>query len=295
MAAMGRRESVRLLEHAHEAGIRHFDVARLYGYGEAEGALGQFLSGRRDRVTVTTKLGLDPPRKSRWLDLARRSARVAVRMAPPLRRLARRRAAGMVQSGRFDVAAAAASFETSLRELRTDHVDVLLLHECEPHDLSDELLEFLHERVAAGDARAFGVATRPDPTRAILRARPDFAGVVQVANAVTQPGAAGLAGQRALITHSALAGALERVHAHVAGGPDRAARWSDALGVDAADRTALGELMLQWALRANPRGVVLFSSRSPDRIAANAALAGPEPRVHAVEALEQLVRSEVLA
>ena len=36
MGALGRRQSLRLLEAAYDAGIRHFDVAPMYGYGEAE-------------------------------------------------------------------------------------------------------------------------------------------------------------------------------------------------------------------------------------------------------------------
>ena len=53
MARLGRRESVRLLEVAHDSGITHFDTARSYGYGEAESAVGDFLvgtAGRGDRV-----------------------------------------------------------------------------------------------------------------------------------------------------------------------------------------------------------------------------------------------------
>ena len=45
MARLGRRESVRLVEIAHDSGITHFDTARAYGYGEAESALGDFLAG----------------------------------------------------------------------------------------------------------------------------------------------------------------------------------------------------------------------------------------------------------
>lgn len=47
-----------ILDHAFELGIRHFDVARLYGYGEAERILGDFLRGIRSEVTITTKCGL---------------------------------------------------------------------------------------------------------------------------------------------------------------------------------------------------------------------------------------------
>jgi aryl-alcohol dehydrogenase-like predicted oxidoreductase len=54
-----------MLERAFALGITHFDVARAYGFGRAEGILGKFLRGRRDQVTVATKLGLQPPRRPR--------------------------------------------------------------------------------------------------------------------------------------------------------------------------------------------------------------------------------------
>ena len=37
-----REEGLRLLEVAYDCGIRHFDVARYYGFGDAEGLLGEF-------------------------------------------------------------------------------------------------------------------------------------------------------------------------------------------------------------------------------------------------------------
>ena len=257
MARVGRRESVRLLEVAFEAGITHFDTARSYGYGEAESALGDFLPGRREQVTVATKLGLEPPRRSRGLAAAKSAARALVAVAPPLRAVARRGAATMVKQGRFAVPEARASLETSLRELRTDHVDLLLMHECEPDDLSDELLEYLNGAVTEGKVRAFGIATRPAPSRAIAAERPDFARVVQVENGMTAPtlAAAPELSRRGVVTHSALMG-LDDVAAHAAD-----------LG-----REAVAELMLAWAARSNPDGIVLFSSVVPDHIRRNAGL-----------------------
>ena len=55
MGAMSGRDSLALLEAAYDAGIRHFDVAPRYGYGEAESCLGEFLQRHRGQVTVTTK------------------------------------------------------------------------------------------------------------------------------------------------------------------------------------------------------------------------------------------------
>ena len=62
MGALGRRQSLRLLEAAYDAGIRHFDVAPMYGYGEAESCLGEFLQRHPGQLTVTTKYGIAPPK-----------------------------------------------------------------------------------------------------------------------------------------------------------------------------------------------------------------------------------------
>jgi len=297
MARMGKKESVHLLEQAFDAGITHFDAARLYGYGEAEGALGSFLAGRRDQVTVTTKLGIDPPRRSRGLDLAKAAARRAVAVAPALRKAARSQAGRMVQGGRFGVDAARSSLETSLRELGTDRVDLLLLHECAVADITDELMDLLRGWVADGRVGAFGIATSPDETRAVLATRPDAAETVQLANGITArhvesiPELTG----RAVITHSAVGEGIERIHRHVTRSAQRAAEWTDAVGADCSDRRVLGELMLAWSVLANPEGVVLFSSRKSRRIRANAGLSAPDSRRDKVEALAALVRVELLS
>ena len=53
-------ERLRLLDAAHDAGIRHFDVAPMYGLGLAERELGRFIRHRRDAVVVATKFGIAP-------------------------------------------------------------------------------------------------------------------------------------------------------------------------------------------------------------------------------------------
>src|ERR1700722_14833981 len=51
----GEKKALQLLETAFDAGVRHFDVARYYGYGESEGILGKFAKSRRAQITITTK------------------------------------------------------------------------------------------------------------------------------------------------------------------------------------------------------------------------------------------------
>jgi diketogulonate reductase-like aldo/keto reductase len=273
MARIGRRQSVRLLEVAHDSGITHFDTARSYGYGEAESALGDFFAHRRDGVTVTTKLGILPPRRSRGLQAAKAVARVAANSAPILRPLLRKGGQSMVRQGRFAPAEARSSLETSLRELRTDTVDILLLHEVRPADLeTDGLLDFLEAVVREGKVRSFGLGTDPRSTRTILAERPEFARVVQFAHdpvdATLDPRS--LTGT-AVFTHSALRTLVGPLSA-LLGDDRRRRRWSEALGTDCGHPATLGRLLLAHALECNAGGVVLFSSASEDRIRANAAL-----------------------
>src|SRR5277367_3530094 len=75
----------RVLEAAFDAGVRHFDTARYYGYGEAEGILGKFLKGRRTEVTITTKFGVNPPRRTTPLSVGLYFGRRIVRLLPGVR------------------------------------------------------------------------------------------------------------------------------------------------------------------------------------------------------------------
>jgi aryl-alcohol dehydrogenase-like predicted oxidoreductase len=248
---VGRAESLRLLERAFDAGITHFDTARSYGYGQVESVLGDFLERHRDEVTVTTKLGITPPPDSSGFRAAKSLARAVTRVAPGARRLLRRGGQRMVSGGRFSAAEARESLETSLRELRVDRVDLLLLHECSPEDLhSDGLLGFLDEAVREGKVGRYGIGTDPASTAAILRESPGSAGVVQIANSAVAPNLESLdvPPESAVITHTPLGGLSELTD-------------------------AVASLMLAYALWSNPRGAVLFGSTDEAHIEANVAVA----------------------
>ena len=298
MARLGRRESVRLLEAAHEAGITHFDTARAYGYGEAESAVGEFLSRHRDSVTVATKLGMVPPRRSRSLDAAKAIARAATRRMPSARRVLRRGAGTMVRSGRFDPAEARGSLETSLRELGVETVDLLLLHECRPADLeTDGLFEFLEASVRDGKVRRFGIATDPRSTAAILAERPRFAPVAQFEHNVLDPelGRVPDPARTGVITHSALREVIGPLDALLRDAPLREG-WSRELDLDLGRPGLPGRLLLAYALESNSSGAVLFASTNEATIRANAALVDREEfSREQIESFARLVRAKLSA
>ncbi len=264
------KERIALLQAAFDAGIRHFDIARYYGHGGSEAILGQFISDSRlrDQVTITTKFGIQPTPLGgsslgkRLMNAARRFASIH----PSIRKVLSRAAGGTTRTNCFNPEAARLSLETSLRELRTDYVDLFLLHEATWEDTQTPgLLEFLEQAKRSGKILAFGCASQPLPTLQIAEQAPAFASVVQMANA---PGAWNREKlppdpQRFVLTHGALKKLpeLETAFSQSKGdGPFKSARGTELAG-----------LLLGLALHKNPAGITLFSSTYPKRIGENVA------------------------
>lgn len=155
------KQAVNNLEVAFDNGISHFDVARLYGFGLAEGILGKFAQNKRDKITITTKFGLfanNSILKNLFLQNILRSVFRSARKLPL--RGATQKMADQTILKKFDVKAAQASLETSLRELSTDYVDYLLLHEADVGEANnEELISFLEIQKTRGNIKSYGVGS----------------------------------------------------------------------------------------------------------------------------------------
>jgi D-threo-aldose 1-dehydrogenase len=265
-------QRLRLLDTAFDTGVRHFDVARSYGYGDAESVLGTFASGRRQQISIATKFGIRPPGRSAAKSLLTATARQVIRVFPALRKAVLRASSSQIASGVFDANEARLSLATSLRELKTDYLDLYLLHDPRlQHCVSPELLRFLEDRLRAGEVRAFGVGTGIDSVLSISESAPAFASVVQFENSVLRRNRERLADRKDqfVITHRSMWESYEQIRALLEGNIDLALNWSRQLDVDCADPAILGELMLSYAVQANRKGAVLFSSRNPDTVRRN--------------------------
>ncbi|MET0558981.1 MAG: aldo/keto reductase [Solirubrobacterales bacterium] len=271
MQLPSRRARQRLLNEAFERGIAHFDVARMYGLGMAEAELGRFVAGRRrEQVTIATKFGIDPgsPRMARL----QAPARFALARVPALRTALKRRGEGPREPRRYDAGGARASLETSLRELGTDYVDVLFVHDPGRGDQVDleGIGELCEELVERGAVRAWGLSGDPDPC--VDFAAGGFGSVLQVRDEILAP----IADSPALpprFGFGVLAEALPRIQGHLAE-PERRRRWSAATGRDCGSAEVLASLLLADALERNRGGGVLVATTRPERLAAPAALAG---------------------
>ncbi|HEY2516496.1 MAG TPA: aldo/keto reductase [Polyangiaceae bacterium] len=193
---VGAREARRALDAAHDAGVNFFDTARSYGLGESERILGAFLKGKRDRVVLCTKAGTYARPPSRAKRLLKDLVRPLLKRAPALRK----KVGGAVmraetKSAVFSVPQMRASLEDSLRELGTDYLDVLLLHQA-PAEVAEheQVLAFFEAVVREGKARRWGISTGLAETDAIVARIGGRAQVLQFPMQATSPEPARTAG-----------------------------------------------------------------------------------------------------
>lgn len=293
MGAMDRKRSLVMLEAAYDAGIRHFDVAPMYGFGQAEGCVGEFLTRHRGDITVTTKYGIPPPKRQGLLSLARSIARPVVHAMPGLKRgllQAASKASAPKERPSFSVQEAQESLERSLRELKTERIDIWLLHEAAADDLcNDGLLRLLEDSVTAGKIGAFGVGSERTKAEALMKVRPDYCRVVQFEWSVMDQPVADTNNFR--IHHRALTEKFRSLHGELVTDKSKAERWSQETGADCADREMLAALILKAALVENPESILLFSSKDPEHMRHNVAVADDATLVEPARRLYSLAQS----
>ncbi|WP_158945521.1 aldo/keto reductase [Granulicella sp. S190] len=299
MGAMSRRESLAVLDWAYDAGIRHFDVAPMYGYGEAESCLGEFLQGHRSQVTVTSKYGILPPKNTSLLSAARRFAVPLVKKLPGFKERIARTAKAVTRTAEkasFTPGQAKASLERSLAALRTGHIDLWLLHDVSVADLNDDsLLSFLDEEVQRGRIGSFGVGSGGAEISDLLVERAAYCRVVQYEWSVLKgerklEGA--LTGTAFRIHHRSLANAFRMLGDALNNDKERCRRWSDSTKTDLGDPRGLARLMLKAAFVMNPGSVVLFSSKNPRHIQTNVDVADDPSLEAPAKELYRLAQAE---
>ena len=119
-------DCIRMAHCAFDGGVNLIDTADFYAFGESEAIVGKAVKGRRDKLVVTSKVGMamsdDPNEKGgsrRWIT---------------------------------------ASVENSLRRLQTDYIDLYQLHQPDPNTAIAETLGAMNDLVRAGKIRCFGLS-----------------------------------------------------------------------------------------------------------------------------------------
>ncbi len=115
----------RVIHHAIDAGINHFDTADVYGgQGKSEDFMGQVLGPRRKEIVLATKFGLPFDEAGTMRGASRKYIMTAV--------------------------------EGSLKRLRTDYIDLYYQHRPDPSVPIEESLRALDDLVKQGKVRYIG-------------------------------------------------------------------------------------------------------------------------------------------
>ncbi len=270
------RQGLRSLAAAYHLGVNWFDLAPSYGDGRAEEVFAAFASGRREQIHICTKCGIAAQRVGRLVASVRPVAQLAVSVAPPLRAWiarAREPPARTPITGEL----IRSSLTESLRRLRTDHVDVLALHDPSEDDLArDDVARALEDVVRGGEARIAGVAGAPERAVEAVRRRLPI-GLVQFANNLNVKGLEQVRGALGdsisgllVVTHSVF-DPLRRLSSLGAERSSEMRRDLEELGYRGPLGQAAGAALMDYALGCNPHGVVLASMFDRAHLEANVA------------------------
>jgi aryl-alcohol dehydrogenase-like predicted oxidoreductase len=281
------RQRRNLVAAAIDAGLTHFDVARMYGLGAAEAELGRALRGRRGQVTIATKFGIDATGALRWLGRLQAPARALLARSSATRTAIRGKRERLADSRAYDVAKARESLDTSLRKLSMDHVDILFLHDPRPEDKIDAGLgAFLDEARNAGKIRAWGMSL-DDPSGVEVLSRLPNHGVVQLRHDVLTESATG--------PRSIAFGALSAhpvISQRLSEAPDVRRSWAEAIGADPLEDDLLAKLLLAHTLERQDVMASLYSTTQPPRLALPASVMRSEWSSHRVDAFASCLAAD---
>jgi len=257
----------RVVEAALDLGVTFFDTADIYGRTQSETFLGRILEGRRDRVVLATKFGMQVDRTRGG------AAPVYVRRA----------------------------LEDSLRRLRTDRIDLYQLHEPDPSTPIVDTLGALDGLVREGKVREIGCsnfsgAQLLEASGAVKDGAARFVSVQNELNLfdrADEQDALPVAGQLGLayIPYFPLANGLLTGKYHLGVVPEgsrlASSRRAEQLLTDgtfarletlerfAAQRGhSILELAFGWLLAHAPVASVIAGATTPEQVRANAAAAG---------------------
>jgi aryl-alcohol dehydrogenase-like predicted oxidoreductase len=259
------RSNARLLRIAFDRGVRHFDTAPLYGHGTSEEVVGAAFRGDRHKVIIATKVGIPHGDLSYGRQFFRLAASPIRRWAPRLSKFAARRIYSTLPHTDFSVSSVQQSLEKSLAKLKTDYVDILILHEVRRDDISDELLRKLQSFVQEGKIRRIGIGTSVESMQGIASAGLEFDVYQRYWSVLTVD--ENLFADRYQIFHGAVWGALEALTRRLNADAEARRRIQEICKLECRVPDDVAKVLLLSAVSANPRGVVLFSSRVAARVA----------------------------
>jgi aryl-alcohol dehydrogenase-like predicted oxidoreductase len=171
MGAVDGKKAKDAISYALEMGVNHFDLARSYGYGEAERFVGKLLIPDRKNLVISSKFGIKANLKAKLFRPLKPFARNIIDVKKKcfektkVEKASTSNKISDIFHNRIDLNSEemVQSLEESLKNLKTDYLDYFFIHEPLDTILNiDELLEAGMNLKKEGKIRAFGIAFRQD-------------------------------------------------------------------------------------------------------------------------------------
>jgi len=176
---MKKSKRLDLLAYAYELGFTHFDTARMYGDGIAEKTLGEYFEpSKRDKITITTKFGIDANPIYETMPLLMYSSKFLNNVSLKLRLNIENR----IINRNLSIDNVEKSLEKSLKLLRTDRIDIYTLHEAQIEDIAylDDLVVWLEKQKKIGKILNIGISGNAGNCVKIAKKFPSIFTILQV-------------------------------------------------------------------------------------------------------------------
>jgi D-threo-aldose 1-dehydrogenase len=279
-----KRDRLAILNAVYDLGIRHFDVAPIYGFGQAEVEIGEFRVNHPD-IEVATKFGITSSMIGRAAGRVQPMVRSFLQRYPVMQRRVKASGSGpesgivgrVLYSGRgFSRVDAERALNRCRRILGSERIDYFLMHEPVGalHDDWQAVVEYLDLEQRRGGIGRWGLAgdlTYLHEPMAELASR---ATVLQYPyDCLTGYSGPQPDRSRVSITFGFVARSLPRIAEFLDQRPVLRRAYSETLDADLSDRRILIRLLVRDAVEHNSSGVVLISSTNSEHLAATCAAA----------------------
>ena len=145
LAGIDENEVIPAIHCAFDQGIKMIDTAENYLGGKSEEIVGKAVAGRRDKVVIATKGGLD---WGQHTDRAPRSTELHINMAGQVSN----------QFRNSNPAWITAAIDSSLRRMNTDYIDLYQIHYPNTTTPWEDTIDALEKAKAAGKIRYYGLS-----------------------------------------------------------------------------------------------------------------------------------------
>ncbi len=152
------RDAILNLESVYDSGVRHFDCAKLYGFGQAEIILGKFARDKRHEITITSKTGLKAREMPLWTLPMVNFVRGIAKSNPKVNNVGLLNLSPIL--GVFSPNSIQNDLNISLKKIGTDYLDFYLLHEASISQANrEDLIAVLQKNKTEGKIRKYGIAS----------------------------------------------------------------------------------------------------------------------------------------